>query len=115
MIDPSIATACGDGTLCSTDVGGQQVGRTVKNQLNLYADFHTQLSKGWGGYARADYIYRDKQPTCSANLQFIDDWRIVNARVGIANENWDIALWAKNLTDEGNVTSQISQPRLNDF
>jgi iron complex outermembrane receptor protein len=115
VTDSSIATACGDGTLCTTDVGGQQVGRTVKNQLNLYADLHSKFNQDWDWYARADYIYRDKQPTRSANLQFIDDWKIVNARVGLANQNWDIALWAKNLTDEGNVTSQIRQPRLNDF
>jgi len=115
VIDTSIASVCGDGTLCTTDVGGQQVGRTVKNQLNLYADFHSQLTQGWGWYARADYIYRDSQPTRSANLQFIDSWNIVNARIGITNEKLDIALWAKNLTDEGNVTSQIRQPRLNDF
>ena len=106
---------CGDGTLCTTDVSGQQIGRTVKNQFNLYADFNGEISNEWGWYARADYIYRDKSPTRSANLQFIDDWSVVNARLGLTNDTWDIALWAKNLFDEGYVTSQIRQPRLNDF
>ncbi len=115
VIDRAITTLCGDGTLCTNNVGGQQVGRTVKTQFNLYANFHHEMANNWRWYARADYIFRDESPTRSANLQFIDDWNIVNARVGFANENWDIALWAKNLFDEEFVTSQIRQPRLNDF
>ena len=115
VTDLAIASLCGDGTLCTTDVGGQQVGRTVKTQFNLYANFHGELANNSRWYARADYIYRDRSPTRSANLQFIDDWSIVNARVGWANENWEVALWAKNLFDEEYVTSQIRQPRLNDF
>jgi iron complex outermembrane receptor protein len=115
VIDLAISSLCGDGTLCTTSVGGQQVGRTVKHQFNMYADFHQELSNDWRWYARADYIFRGESPTRSANLQFIDDYTIVNARVGLANEHWDVALWAKNLFDEGHVTSQIRQPRLNDF
>lgn len=113
--DLSLSSVCGDLTLCTLDVGGKQVGRTVKNQFNFYADLHARLAGDWNWYARADYIFRDESPTRSANLQFIDDWNIVNARVGVANENWDIALWAKNLFDEDYVTSQIRQPLLNNF
>lgn len=115
VIDRAVATLCGDGTLCTTSVGGQQVGRTVKTQFNLYANYNFEMANNTRWYARADYIYRDKSPTRSANLQFIDDWNIVNARVGWTDGNWDIALWAKNLLDEEYVTSQIRQPRLNDF
>jgi len=113
--DRSLTSVCGDQTLCTLDVGGQQLGRTVKNQLNLYADLHSQLAGEWSWYARVDYIYRDKSPTRSANLQFVDEWNIVNAREGVANEHWDISLWAKNLFDDEYNTSQIRQPRLNDF
>ena len=115
VVDLAISSLCGDGSLCSTSVGGQQVGRTVKNQLNLYADLHSRLAGDWNWYARADYIYRDKMPVRSANLQFTGSWSIANARLGVANEHWDIALWAKNLFDDEYVTSQIRQPRLNDF
>ncbi len=115
VIDRAITTLCGDVTLCTNSVGGQQVGRTVKTQFNLYANYNYEMANNSRWYARADYIYRDKSPTRSANLQFIDEWNIVNARVGWANENWDVALWAKNLLDEEYVTSQITQPRLNDF
>ncbi|MFK7888415.1 MAG: TonB-dependent receptor [Gammaproteobacteria bacterium] len=115
VIDRAITALCGDGTLCTNSVGGQQVGRTVKTQFNLYGNFHRDLANDWRWYARADYIYRDESPTRSANLQFIDSWSIVNARVGFANEKWDVAFWAKNLFDEEYVTSQIRQPRLNDF
>jgi len=116
VTDSSLASLCGDGTLCSTDVGGKQIGRTVKNQLNLYADLRSGLGGGgWDWYGRVDYIYRDDQPTRSANLQFIDSWNILNARLGVANEHWDIAVWGKNIFDEEIVTSQIRQPRLNDF
>ena len=115
VMDRSLTSVCGDLTLCTLDVGGQQLGRTVKNQLNLYADFQAQLAGDWNWYARADYIYRDKSPTRSANLQFVDEWNLVNARIGVASEHWDIAVWAKNLFDEEYVTSQIRQPRLSDF
>ncbi len=115
VIDLSIASICGDGSLCTTNVGGQQVGRTIKNQYNLFVDLHAGLTSDWSWYARADYVYRDEQPARSANLQFIDDVTLVNARFGIANDHWDIAIWAKNLFDEDYVTSQIRQPRLSDF
>lgn len=126
VTDSSVDTLCGvdlctlvedptDPTETIPMVGGQQVGRTVKNQLNLYADLHSQLVGDWGWYFRTDYIYRDKSPTRSANQQFIDDWNIVNARFGVANEHWDIAVWAKNVFDEEYVTSQIRQPQLNNF
>ena len=114
-VDLSLVSVCGDGTLCTTDVGGKQIGRTIKNQLNLYTDLHSALNSEWDWYARVDYIYRDESPTRSANLQYIDDWSLVNARIGVTNKHWEVAVWAKNLFDDGNVTSQIRQPQLNNF
>ncbi|MBT8421966.1 MAG: TonB-dependent receptor, partial [Gammaproteobacteria bacterium] len=113
VTDLALTSVCGG--LCSTDVSGKQLGRTVRNQLNLYADVNRQLSQDWDWYARADYITRSGSPTRSANLQYIKRRSLVNARIGVQNENWDIAIWGKNILDEDYVTSQIRQPTLNNF
>ncbi len=113
VVDLSLTSVCPG--LCSTDVSGNQLGRTVKNQLNLYLDMSRQLSQDWDWYARADYIKRGGSPTRSANRQWVESRELVNARFGVQNERWDIAVWGKNIFDEGYVTSQIRQPQLNDF
>ena len=98
------------------DVVGQQLGRTHKHQFNASGILHGPLGMNWGGggwewYARADYSYLSEAPSRLMNVQFIPERSLVNMRAAIRNEAWELALWARNLFDEGYVTGQSQEPR----
>jgi len=114
-IDLGLSSICTDPSLCSTNVAGQQLGRTVKNTFSAYLDVVQPLANGLDIFGRIDYSYRDESPVRAANLQFIDSRQLVNANIGLSAESWELSLWARNLFDENYVTSQIRQPRLSDF
>lgn len=107
---------CGsDDSVCpnGTDVSGQQLGRTVENQFNANLEYTGSVGGDWEWYARGDLAWFDKQPVRAANVQFLDSYTVVNARIGIQNERYEIALWAKNLFDEEYLTAVSLQPRFN--
>ena len=58
-----------------------------------------------GLYLRADYIFMDDHATngtAETNLQpkDIDDRELVNVKLGWRNDNWNVSVWGKNLTDD---------------
>jgi|GEM_PF-287680 len=114
-VDLGLARVCVDPTFCSTDVSGRQLGRTVENTFTAFVDFTAPLANGLEIFGRADYSYQDESPSRPLGLQFLDERSLVNAKVGINSDAWELSLWAKNLFDEEYVTSQIRQPRLSDF
>lgn len=113
-IDLGLIGRCGvDASICpnGTDVGGRQLGRTVKNMWSAYVAANGRLSERWNWFGRADIAYKDDQFLSAINRGYIGDYTLVNARVGMENERFEIALWAKNLTDEDYLTANSGQPR----
>jgi iron complex outermembrane receptor protein len=116
-IDNSLSSFCGtDDSICQRDsngnvlVGGNQLGRTHQHQFNASAQYSGSLTGDWDWYARADVAYVDEQPVRAENVQFIDAYSIANARLGLTSERFEVALWAKNLFDEGYLTAVSTQP-----
>ena len=113
-VDVGLASSCGvDASICpnGTDISGQQLGRTSKNQFSLYTQLNGQLSGNWDWFVRGDLASQDEQPTNAINTAFLDGYTIVNARLGIENERYEISLWSKNLFDETYLTASSNQPR----
>lgn len=113
-IDLGLTGPCGvDSSICpnGTNVGGQQLGRTVKNMWSAYVSANGQLTAGWDWFARADAAYKDDQPINGINAGFLGEYTLVNARVGVENDRFEVALWSKNLTDEEYLTASSAQPR----
>lgn len=113
-VDLGLIGRCGvDSSICpnGTDVGGQQLGRTVKNMWSAYVAANGPLRSGWNWFGRADVAYKDDQYLSAINAGFIGEYTLVNARVGVENERFEIALWSKNLTDEDYLTANSAQPR----
>ncbi len=113
-VDLGLTGRCGvDTSICpnGTNVGGQQLGRTVKSMWSLYASANGELGSGWDWFARTDVAYKDKQFASAINKNFIGDYTLVNARVGVENSRFEISLWSKNLTDEKYLTASSAQPR----
>jgi iron complex outermembrane recepter protein len=112
--DLLVAGFCGvGGLLCADpgDVGGQQLGRSVKNQATAWVEFGSNLQNGWTWSLRADGAYLDKNYIDALNLTTIDSYTLVNARAAIGTERWEFALWAKNLGDEQYLTGITNQPK----
>ncbi len=94
------------------DVSGQQLGRTVREQYNAFAQYGLPFGGGtWSWYARADWAHLGRQPVSALDVQFIDSYSIVNARVALVSDRYEIAAWGKNLADESYVTATSQQPR----
>ena len=65
------------------------------------ANYILPLSNGAEAYAYAGYNFRTKHDTATDGYdQGEDDLENLDARLGWRNDNWDIAVWGKNLTDD---------------
>ncbi|MEM8563624.1 MAG: TonB-dependent receptor, partial [Pseudomonadota bacterium] len=80
---------------------GENLRFTPEYSGNLSATWVFPLGDG-GVFVRADYSYMDDHVTASGidfSERDIQDRNEVNARVGWRNDQWNIALWGKNLTN----------------
>lgn len=77
---------------------------TAEYSGNLAATLVFPFADG-GIYMRADYSYMDDHSTnvaSEANLESkdFDDRNLVNMKLGWRNDNWNLSVWGKNLTDD---------------
>ena len=113
-VDLSNVRYCGDGTLCNTDVGGNQLTRASKNTANVYLQYEGALAADWTWYVRGDARYQSKQYPRSLDLEWYDGYTLGNARLGFSKgEHLDISLWVRNITDELYIGTGITQPNSN--
>jgi len=117
-IDLGVASSCsGDTAICVFDsngsplVEGNQLGRTHKHQFNASATFERPISSEWDGYWRTDLSYLSKQPSRSINVQFVPERTLVNMRMGLVSDRFELSIWARNLFNEQYAVSQNRQPR----
>jgi iron complex outermembrane receptor protein len=82
------------------NIKGTQLRRTSKRTFNAVADYQRQLAGNWNWYTRWDYRYQSRQFQEQHNATWIGGRNLVNARIGIASDNYDISFWVDNLTDE---------------
>ena len=93
---------------------GQDLPLTADYSGNLSATLVFPLADG-GIFIRGDYIYMDDHITNTADESLLeakdeDDRELVNARIGWRNDNWNVSLWGKNLTDDEYAsTTSITQ------
>jgi len=81
-------------------VAGNELPQTPRHMATLNSTFHWDMSGDKKGYVRFDYTYESKRYVQAANLAWIGASSRLNMRAGIGNDNWEISLWAKNLTDD---------------
>jgi iron complex outermembrane receptor protein len=98
-------------TLQTVFVGGNQLGRTINHQYNAFAQYQAPLGGDWQWYVRGDWALVGKQPMSAIGVQYLDDYSILNARLGFESDRYEVALWGKNLTDEEYLTASSAQPR----
>jgi len=86
---------------------GNRLNFAPRLNSNVAAVYSIPLSFGWLGL-RADYSYTDGYYIGRENLasQFIPRREIINARISLAGEKWEVALYGKNVTDKRYIVMQ---------
>jgi len=94
---------------------GAELPFTADYSGNLAATLVFPLGDG-GIYWRTDYSYMDDHSTNVAKAADLrdsdfDDRNLVNTKLGWRNDNWNVSIWGKNLTDD-EYASQTASPFL---
>jgi len=92
------------------DVSGEDLPWAPDLSANIAGDFTYPLGNQ-NLYARVEYIYAgDHIAADDLDPKADQSYDLINARVGVRGENWDVALWGKNLTDEVYTMQQVGIP-----
>lgn len=88
LVDPDANNAAGNQIPFSpahSVIGSLAYARGIRGEL------------GW--FARTDAVWESKRPTGAANLMWIDERTIWNARVGLENSRWTLTGYVNNILD----------------
>lgn len=90
-----------DNALGQCDLSGQRLPTASKLKTNLALNWRYPLLGG-DVYTRLDYLYQsDSSNSASLDPRFEQSSLTeTNIRLGWRDVNWDVALWARNITDE---------------
>jgi len=86
------------------DVSGKRPPRAPENQAFLASRVKFPLGDRLSWYVAGDITYEGSKFAQVHNLIETGDRTYVGARVGLTGENWSVALWGKNLTDDTTTT-----------
>ena len=89
----------GAAVLGFSDVRGNSVPRVPKWTTNATTTYRFDVRDGMGGFVRADLNYFGKTFTEERNLNYMQDYTIINVRGGIETDRYRLELYANNLFD----------------
>lgn len=82
------------------DASGRTLTRAPENSYNLTASYEIGA---WD--FRLDFIHNDEQTTDYIDLRTIaEEYDLIDARIGWTSDNFEVAVWARNLTDEDYIS-----------
>jgi iron complex outermembrane receptor protein len=87
------------------DIAGKQLRRTSRHTFNAGLQYTDRFVGAWEWYTRWDYRYQSKQYQEMHNALWVPSVAIADARLGTRDDNWDISLWVRNLTNENSPLS----------
>ncbi len=99
-------TNCVLGSQCYTDyeaagdLSGKTLPRVPKHLASASLSAKYPLSDRTNFHWRADYSYESSRYIQVHNLAETGNASVVNMRVGIERDAWNVTLWVKNLTDD---------------
>ena len=122
--DPSIARYCGNAAglaagFCPSlvfrgatlpDVSGEALPRSPDTLASAYAAYDTDLSADWALYVRGDVSYTGKTHPSTIPFATIKSRTLVNGRIGVRYQDFDVSLWGRNIFDKKYVSAVIFQP-----
>ena len=112
------ATACTGNDVNGSGNGsivGNQFPLSSENQFSAFADYRTASFGNSEFFANLSYSWEDEKPVQVHNLAWVPAATIVDLRLGWQTDNWEIAFYGRNLTDEdapNMVTRWLQDPLL---
>jgi iron complex outermembrane receptor protein len=98
--------------LTTQDLSGRTPTYAPEWSGNLFAEYYREISANWLLSARVDLNYKGDHFTngalAEASLQ--ESYTKINARLALSNERWEVAIYARNLTDEATYTASLDAP-----
>lgn len=89
---------------------GNRTPKTTRSTLNLGTQVQFPLSDELEAVFRLDYERRGDKYWHPDNVNKMDDVGLLNLRLSVASENWNITLWGRNLNDEFYYEDFNAQP-----
>jgi outer membrane receptor protein involved in Fe transport len=83
---------------CSIE--GNQFPLSSEHQASAFMNFSMPISSGMEFFFNADVSYESEKPVQVHNLAYAPEATIVGTRFGLNGENWTLAAFGRNLTDE---------------
>jgi iron complex outermembrane receptor protein len=90
----------GDGQGDKGDISGKDVLRQSTWQGNFTVDYRRPVYEEWEWYNRADVLYQSSQWVGSANQAKIPGRTVVNLRLGLDSQRYQLEFWVENLLDD---------------
>jgi outer membrane receptor protein involved in Fe transport len=88
---------------------GDRLPFASKWSWNLSAEYEHEIANGYRGFVRGEVNYvGDRWSTfesVTARARLLPSYTTFNARVGVGHDNWSVAVFGANLTDEHVITS----------
>ncbi len=88
-------TGAGD---CSIE--GNQFPLSSEHQASAYLNFFTPITDNLEFFFNVDATYESEKPVQVHNLAYAPEATVVGTRFGLNGENWTLAAFGRNLTDE---------------
>jgi iron complex outermembrane receptor protein len=111
-------TAEEEADVCGLPCSGGSLPYSPRWTVNSSVTYRIPVFDAHEFYTRLEYSYQDETYSELSNTAEIDDYEIINLRMGLESENWHLNLYAENLTDEETfnsntetILSGISLPR----
>ena len=96
-----ITQPCGSGNALIGSIAGRQIPRTSRHTMFADIDYRTSLGSGdWEFFAGANISHRSRVFSQVHNLINNGDTTLVNARIGVQNDNYRVHFYVNNLTNE---------------
>jgi len=91
----------------NNNIDGDTLERQSKQSASLLLTYEDKIGSDFNLYTNVDFNYQSKQHLEALNLGNTGDRFLTNAKVGIANDHWDVSLWSKNLFDEKYISNSF--------
>lgn len=102
--DPNVP----DSIVCALDRSGNTLERTAKHSLVLGASYTAPLTSDINWLIEADMQTQSKRFNTSDNRLILPGYTLVDVRLGLTSENWDIIAFANNVFDDDTVQTALS-------
>ena len=91
------------------DIVGKRLPFNPRSTVNAGIGYSHPIRQGWQGFGRFDYEMLGSTAFDPENFAFRDPIHLLNARGGFsAAGGWELALWARNLTNEDYLSESIN-------